>query len=86
MATSRTRKVTVEITNYRAIYVHGEVKNGGEFPYKPGLTLRDAVAIAAATPIAPINLGAHPARRRWRGPHSIAKRCAGSAWRQPANS
>jgi polysaccharide biosynthesis/export protein len=39
-------KVTVEITNYRGIYVHGEVKSGGEFPYKPGLTLRDAVAVA----------------------------------------
>ncbi len=39
-------KVTVEIVNYRGIYVHGEVKSGGEFPYKPGLTLRDAVAVA----------------------------------------
>ena len=39
-------KVTVEITNYRAIYVHGEVKSGGEFAFKPGLTLRDAVAVA----------------------------------------
>jgi len=39
-------RVTVEITNYRPIYVHGEVKNGGEFPYKTGLKLRDAVAMA----------------------------------------
>lgn len=39
-------KVTVEITNYRPIYVHGEVKNGGEFAYKSGLKLRDAVAMA----------------------------------------
>lgn len=38
--------VTVEILNYRPIYVHGEVKNGGEFQYKPGLMLRDAVAMA----------------------------------------
>lgn len=42
----KTPKVTVEVTNYRAIYVHGEVKSAGEFPYKPGLTLRDAVAVA----------------------------------------
>ena len=42
----KTPKVTVEITNYRSIYVHGEVKTGGEFPFKPGLTLRDAVAVA----------------------------------------
>lgn len=39
-------RVTVEITNYRPVYIHGEVKSGGEFPYKTGLRLRDAVAMA----------------------------------------
>jgi polysaccharide export outer membrane protein len=39
-------KITVEITNYRPFYIHGEVKSGGEFAYKTGLKLRDAVAIA----------------------------------------
>ncbi len=39
-------KVTVEITNYRPIYIHGEVKSGGEFPYKTGLKMRDAIATA----------------------------------------
>jgi polysaccharide export outer membrane protein len=39
-------KVTVEITSYRPIYVHGEVKNGGEFTFKSGLKFRDAVAMA----------------------------------------
>ena len=39
-------KVTIEITNYRPFYIHGEVKNGGEFAYKTGLKLRDAVAMA----------------------------------------
>lgn len=39
-------KVTVEITNYRPLYVHGEVKSGGEFPFKSGLKLRDAIALA----------------------------------------
>lgn len=39
-------KVTVEITNYRPIYIHGEVKKGGEFAYKNGLKLADAVAMA----------------------------------------
>jgi polysaccharide export outer membrane protein len=32
--------------NYRPIFVHGEVKNGGEFAYKNGLGLRDAIAMA----------------------------------------
>lgn len=39
-------KVTADVINYRAIYVHGEVKTGGEFQYKSGLRLRDAIAIA----------------------------------------
>jgi polysaccharide export outer membrane protein len=39
-------RVTIEITNYRPVYIHGEVKTGGEFPYKTGLRLRDAVAMA----------------------------------------
>lgn len=42
----RSPKVTVEMLNYRPIYVHGEVRNGGEFQYKNGLKLRDAVAMA----------------------------------------
>ncbi len=39
-------RVTADILNYRPIYVHGEVKSGGEFKFKSGLTLRDAVAMA----------------------------------------
>lgn len=39
-------KVSVDVVTYRPIYVHGEVKNGGEFQYKNGLRLRDAVAMA----------------------------------------
>jgi protein involved in polysaccharide export with SLBB domain len=39
-------KITVEILNYRPIYVHGEVRSGGEFPFKSGLKLRDAIAVA----------------------------------------
>lgn len=39
-------RVTVEIVNYRSIFVQGEVKSGGEFQYKTGLKLRDAIAMA----------------------------------------
>lgn len=39
-------KVSVEVLNYRAFYVHGEVRNSGEFQFKPGLKLRDAIATA----------------------------------------
>ena len=42
----RNPKVTVEVLNYRPIYVHGEVKQGGELAFKSGIRLRDAVAMA----------------------------------------
>ena len=38
--------VAVQVLTYGPIYVHGEVKRGGEFPYRPGLTVMDAVALA----------------------------------------
>src|SRR4051794_11233450 len=36
----------VEIALYRPYYILGEVKKGGEFPYRLGLTVMDAVASA----------------------------------------
>ena len=42
----RSPKVTVEVDTYRQIFVHGEVRTGGAYPFKAGTRLRDAVAIA----------------------------------------
>jgi polysaccharide export outer membrane protein len=39
-------RVTVDVVAYRPFYVHGEVRSGGEFPYKSGMRVRDAVALA----------------------------------------
>jgi protein involved in polysaccharide export with SLBB domain len=39
-------QIAVQVLNYRPIYVQGEVKHGGEFPFKPGLSIADAVALA----------------------------------------
>jgi protein involved in polysaccharide export with SLBB domain len=39
-------KVTVTILQFRPIYLVGEVKNTGEFPYKPGLNILTAMALA----------------------------------------
>ena len=39
-------RITVEVLNYRAIFVHGEVRTGGQFKYKSGLKIRDAIAMA----------------------------------------
>lgn len=39
-------KINVEMMSYRPIYVHGEVRSGGEFPFKNGLKFRDAIALA----------------------------------------
>lgn len=39
-------RVSVEVTNYRPFNVLGEVRNAGQYPYRPGLTIQDAVALA----------------------------------------
>jgi polysaccharide biosynthesis/export protein len=39
-------KIGVQVINYRPIYVQGEVRQGGEFAYKLGLKVADAVALA----------------------------------------
>jgi len=39
-------KVSVEVANFRPVYVLGEVNKPGEYPYTQGLTVRGAVAKA----------------------------------------
>lgn len=39
-------KVSVEVASYRPIYILGEVKKPGEYPFTQGLTIRGAVAKA----------------------------------------
>jgi polysaccharide export outer membrane protein len=38
--------VNVQVTTYGSVFVHGEVKRAGDFPFRPGLTVMDAVALA----------------------------------------
>lgn len=38
--------VTVSITEYRPFYINGEIKKSGSYPYKKGLTVQMAVALA----------------------------------------
>ncbi len=42
----RDPQVSVEISNYRPVNVLGEVRSAGQFPFRPGLTVQDAVAMA----------------------------------------
>jgi polysaccharide export outer membrane protein len=42
----RDPRVNVEVALYRPYYILGEVKKGGEYPYRLGLTILDAVASA----------------------------------------
>ncbi len=39
-------KVSVEVATFRPIFIHGEVRSGGEFAFKHGLKIRDAIAVA----------------------------------------
>ena len=42
----RDPRVNIEIAQYRPYYILGEVKKSGEYPYRLGLTVMDAVASA----------------------------------------
>ena len=42
----RQPRVTIDILNYRPINIIGEVKNAGQYPYRPGISAQDAAAIA----------------------------------------
>lgn len=42
----RDPRVSVEVLNYRPYYIHGEVKDAGEYPFRNGLTVENAVATA----------------------------------------
>ncbi len=39
-------KVSIEVSNYRPFYVLGQVNNSGSYPYRSGLNMRMAVALA----------------------------------------
>jgi polysaccharide export outer membrane protein len=39
-------RVAVEVVNYRPFNVFGEVRNAGQYAYRPGMTMQDAVAMA----------------------------------------
>lgn len=38
--------VYVHVVEYRPFYIHGEVKQPGGYPYQPGLTVNQAIALA----------------------------------------
>lgn len=38
--------VSIEVDQYRPFFVMGEVRNAGQYPYVPGMTAQNAVAIA----------------------------------------
>jgi len=38
--------VYVHVVEYRPFYIHGEVKQPGGYPYQPGLTINQAIALA----------------------------------------
>lgn len=42
----RDPKVSVQVTTLRPFYILGEVNTSGSFPYQPGITVQNAIAIA----------------------------------------
>jgi polysaccharide export outer membrane protein len=42
----REPKVSIEVLTFRPFYIYGEVNTPGQYPYSPGLTVLNAVALA----------------------------------------
>jgi polysaccharide export outer membrane protein len=42
----RNPDVTIDVAEYRPVYVAGDVVKPGAYPYRPGMTVRDSVALA----------------------------------------
>ncbi|WP_442871874.1 polysaccharide biosynthesis/export family protein [Colwellia sp. 75C3] len=38
--------VAAQVLEYRPFYIHGEVKNPGDYDYHPGMTINQAIALA----------------------------------------
>ncbi|WP_372771173.1 polysaccharide biosynthesis/export family protein [Pseudoalteromonas sp.] len=38
--------VFAQVIEYRPFYIHGEVKNPGAYPYNPGMSINQAIALA----------------------------------------
>jgi protein involved in polysaccharide export with SLBB domain len=45
----RSPKVTVDVVNFRPFYVLGEVQKPGEYPFRSGLNVLSAIAIAGGS-------------------------------------
>lgn len=45
----RNPKVTVDVTSFRPFYIMGEVSKAGEYPFKSGLNVMSAIAMAGGT-------------------------------------
>ncbi len=45
----RNPKVTVDVSNFRPFYIMGEVGKPGEYPYKSGLNVLSAIALAGGS-------------------------------------
>lgn len=45
----RVPEVTVEVAEYRPVYVKGDVLNAGAFPFRPGMTIRQLLALSGGS-------------------------------------
>jgi polysaccharide export outer membrane protein len=43
---TRRPEVVIDIAEYRPLYIGGDVVKPGSYPYRPGMTVRDAIALA----------------------------------------
>ena len=76
----RDPRVNVEIAQYRPYYILGEVKKSGEYPYRNGLTVMDAVASAGGFTYRANENKVHLRRAGAGTRRDLASRCACSGF------
>ncbi len=52
--------VTVEVVEHRPFYISGDVSKPGSYPYRPGMTVRQAIAVAGGLDLLRMRLNANP--------------------------
>lgn len=56
----KTPDVSIDVTEYRPFYMSGDLSKPGSYPYQPGMTVRQAVALAGGYDLVRFHFGQNP--------------------------
>lgn len=79
----RSPSVSVEVAEYRPIFILGEVSHPGQFPYQPGMTVLSAVAVAGGFTYRAVE--DHVSIVRTQGDHAVESQATRQAYLRPGD-